>query len=48
MKALKDLQNLQDKTLRQCLACAKELGLTITSRAKLVIPTPLEGEDDEL
>lgn len=46
MKALKDLQNLQDKTLRQCLSCAKELGLTITSRAKLVIPTPPEQNEE--
>lgn len=42
------LMNLQDKAFKQCLACAKELGLTITSRCKLVIPTPPEGDDDEL
>lgn len=41
------IMNLQDKAFKQCLSCAKELGLTITSRMKLVIPPPLE-EDDEL
>ena len=39
--------NLQDKAHKQCLACAKELGLTINSRMKLVIPPPPD-EDDEL
>jgi len=29
------------------LACAKELGLTITSRCKLVVPPPPD-DDDEL
>lgn len=42
------LMTLQDKAFKQCLACAKELGLTITSRLKLVIPQPIDGEDDEL
>ena len=41
------LMNLQDKAFKQCLACAKELGLTITSRCKLVIPQPPE-DDEEL
>lgn len=39
---------LQDKAHKQCLACARELGMTITSRAKLVIPQPPENEPDEL
>lgn len=42
------LMNLQDKAHKQCLSCARELGLTITSRAKLVIPQPPDGDDDEL
>ena len=42
------LMNLQDKAFKQCLACARELGLTITSRVKLVIPQPPDDEDDEL
>lgn len=40
------LMNLQDKAFKQCLACAKELGLTITSRAKMVTPTPPDGDDE--
>lgn len=42
------MMSLQDKAHKQCLACAKELGLTITSRLKLVIPQPIEDDDDEL
>lgn len=42
------MMNLQDKAHKQCLACAKELGLTITSRAKLVIPQPPDDDADEL
>ena len=42
------LMNLQDKAHKQCLACAKELGLSITSRCKIVIPPPPEDDDDEL
>lgn len=30
--------NMQDKYFKQCQACAKELGLTISSRCKLVVP----------
>ena len=42
------IQNLQDKAFKQCQQCARDLGLTISSRCKLVIPRPLEDEDDEL
>ena len=43
------LMTLQDKAFKQCLACARELGLTITSRAKIEVPAPPpDGEDDEL
>ena len=41
------MMNLQDKAHKQCMACARELGMTITSRAKIVIPQPPE-EDEEL
>lgn len=41
------LMNLQDKAFKQCLACAKELGLSISSRCKLIIPQPPE-DDEEL
>ena len=35
---LEKVANLQDKYFKQCLSCSKELGLTISSRCKLVIP----------
>ena len=39
------IQTLQDKAFKQCQSCARDLGLTITSRCKLVIPKTDEGED---
>lgn len=42
------IQALQDRALRQCQSCARDLGLTITSRAKIVVPQPASDEDDEL
>lgn len=41
------IQALQDRALRQCQSCARDLGLTITSRARLAVPQPSD-EDDEL
>lgn len=43
---LKEAQNLQDKAFRQAQSSARDLGLTITSRTKLVIPTPADDEDE--
>lgn len=48
LQTLKELQNMQDKTFKQAQAAARDLGLTITSRCKIVIPTPPDDEDDEL
>lgn len=42
------IQGLQDKAFRQCHHCARTLGLTITDRARLVVPQPPDDEDDEL
>ena len=42
------IQGLQDKAFRQCHQCARELGLTISSRAKLVVPQTDGDEDFEL
>jgi len=42
------IQALQDRALRQCQSCARDLGLTITSRARIVVPQPPADEDDEL
>ena len=39
------IQQLQDKAFRQCQQCARDLGLTISSRCKLVVPQG-DGEDD--
>lgn len=41
------IQALQDRALRQCQTCARDLGLTISSRCKLVVPTA-DDDDDEL
>lgn len=46
IKALKEMQNLQDKAFRQAQAAARDLGLTITSRCKIVVPQPPEDDDD--
>lgn len=42
------IQALQDKAFRQCQACARDMGLTISSRAKLVMPKAVEEKDEEL
>lgn len=44
---LKDIQQLQDKAYRQAQTCARDLGLTITSRCKLSIPKSAEPEKKE-
>ena len=45
---MKDMQNMQDKAFKQAQASARVLGLTITDRCKIVVPTPPDDEDDEL
>ena len=45
---LKDIQIMQDKAFRQAQTSARDLGLTITSRCKLVVPPVTEDDDDEL
>ena len=47
MSDLAKIQSLQDRAFRQCQTCANSLGLTITSRCKLVVPNNDE-EDFEL
>lgn len=43
------MQNMQDKIFKQCQSSARDLGLTISSRCRLVIPNQSkEDEDDEL
>ena len=38
-------QQLADKQFKQCLACANALGLTISSRCKLIIPKSENNEE---
>ncbi len=45
---LKEVQNMQDKVFRQAHTSAKALGLTITDRCKIVVPSPPDDDDDEL
>jgi P27 family predicted phage terminase small subunit len=45
---LSKIQSLQDRAFRQCRQCARDLGLTVSSRCKLVVPQPLDDDDDEL
>jgi len=35
---IKDIQNSQDKAFKQMRACANDLGLSLSSRCKLVVP----------
>lgn len=41
-------QRLQSEAFKQCRACSSDLGLTITSRCKIVIPQVDNDEDYEL
>lgn len=42
------LQNLKVKAHKECRDCARDLGLTISSRARLVVPTAQgDGDDDD-
>lgn len=41
---LKELQAMQDKAYRQAQTCARDLGLTISSRCKLVVPETKKEE----
>ena len=46
MQTLNSMQNMQDKAFKQAQSSASSLGLTITSRCKLVIPQPQEKEEE--
>ena len=46
VEEISKMQTLQDKVFRQAQACARELGLTISSRCKLTIPEPPENAED--
>ena len=42
MIAIDKMTLYQDRAFKQCRMCANDLGLTITSRARLVVPSPPE------
>ncbi len=42
------MQRLQDIAFKQCQSSARDLGLTVTSRCKIVIPPQEDDEDYEL
>ena len=48
ISTLSGLENLRDKALKQCRASASDLGLSISSRCKLVVPKPVKEEEDPL
>lgn len=41
---IKSLQIAQDRAFKQANACASALGLTVTSRCKLVVPAKVEND----
>ena len=42
LEVIEKLSKLQDRYFKQCQNCARELGLTISSRCKLIAPTKNE------
>lgn len=42
LEKIEKYMNIQDKAFKQCRTSANDLGLTITSRCKLIIPKPKE------
>lgn len=42
LEKIEKYMNIQDKAFKQCRSSANDLGLTITSRCKLVMPPPRE------
>ncbi len=44
---LKEIQSMQDKAYRQAQTCARDLGLTISSRCKIIIPKVEKEEPKE-
>lgn len=41
---LKDIQGMQDKAFKQARQCARDLGLTISSRCRLIVPETQKEE----
>ncbi len=47
LNAYKELHMEQDRAFKQAHACAGVLGLTVTSRCKLVVPRSVDADDEE-
>lgn len=45
---IQKVQNMQSKVFQQAQSSARDLGLTVTSRCRIVIPPPADDEDDDL
>ena len=43
----KDWSVLQERYFKQCRGCASDLGLTMASRCRLVIPPPMQDQEGE-
>ena len=47
VKILEKTVNIQDRFFKQCQSAAREMGLTITSRARLVVPSKEEPKENK-
>ena len=47
ISVLKEYEGLKDKAFKQCQVCASALGLTISSRCKLVVPKTEETKENK-
>lgn len=46
-EAAEDWSRIQDRYFKQARACANDMGLTVTSRCRLVIPEDLRPKEDD-
>lgn len=46
LQEISKIQNWQDKAFKQCHQCAQSLGMTITSRCRIIVPQSQVNDDD--
>lgn len=46
-KAAEDWSRIQDRYFKQARACANDMGLTVTSRCRLVLPEDMKPKEDD-
>lgn len=46
-EAAEDWSRIQDRYFKQARACANDMGLTVTSRCRLVVPEGLKPKEDD-